>query len=428
MNQEMPDRKVFFRISSFQILAMFRRGLFYSYLSIYLRFFLGLSVTETTFFATFPMILNVVFQTFVWGGVSDRYQKRRTLIIVGEITAAITTVLVWFLHTLPASRYAAGYVIIIGLSVAEIFWSMSNVAWSALISDLYAALERTAVQGRLASIGALGRIAGVWIGGLAYDGLARYYEGWGFHRGLLFFIASGVMLISTIPMFFVPEGGVGSKQITPTAPKTPRIHTLSHRFLLFLIAMVLINFGRNCVAVTKTQYLVLDGGFDVSSNLLSYIVNMQSLAAVIAGYVIARVSKRIDDGMLITLGSGLACLNLLGFALARSLGVIFGSNFLAGASDVVIFTSSYTYASKLIPAAHRGKQFALFNATLFLSWGVGATLVAGPIVDSLIARGKTQVFAYRMSFLAALAMVIAGMIVFAACERCKDTPESSPTS
>ena len=108
--------------------------------------------------------------------------------------------------------------------------------------------------------------------------------------------------------------------------------------------------------------------------------------------------------------------------------MIFGSNFLAGASDVVIFTSSYTYASKLIPAAHRGKQFALFNATLFLSWGVGATLVAGPIVDSLIARGETQVFAYRMSFLAALAMVIAGMIVFAACERCKDTLESSPTS
>ncbi len=407
---------------------MFRRGLFYSYLSIYLRFFLGLSVTETTLFATFPMILNVIFQTFVWGGLSDRYQKRRTLIIVGEITAAITTVLVWFLHTLPASHHAAGYVIIIGLSVTEIFWSMSNVAWSALISDLYAAFERTAVQGRLASIGALGRIAGVWIGGLAYDGLARYYEGWGFHKGLLFFIASGVMIVSTIPMFFVPEGGIASNRITPTAaPKTHMIRNLSRRFLLFLIAMVLINFGRNCVAVTKTQYLVLDDGFDVSSNLLSYIVNMQSVAAVIAGYVIARVSKKISDGMLITLGSGLACLNLLGFALARSLGVIFGSNFLAGASDVVIFTSSYTYASKLIPPAHRGKQFALFNATLFLSWGVGATLVAGPIVDSLIARGKTQVFGYRMSFMAALAMVIAGMIVFAICDRCKDTPKSSPT-
>ena len=62
-------RKMFLNVSSFQVLAMFRRGLFYSYLSIYLRFFLGLSVTETTFFATFPMILNVLFQTFVWGPI-----------------------------------------------------------------------------------------------------------------------------------------------------------------------------------------------------------------------------------------------------------------------------------------------------------------------------------------------------------------------
>ena len=49
--------KIFLGISSFQILAMFRRGLFYSYLTIYLRHFLGLSVTTTTLFATFPMIV-----------------------------------------------------------------------------------------------------------------------------------------------------------------------------------------------------------------------------------------------------------------------------------------------------------------------------------------------------------------------------------
>ena len=72
------SRRTFFSISSFQALAMFRRGLFYSYLSIYLRFYLGLSVTETTFFAFFPMVFNVIFQTFVWGVISDRYQKRRT--------------------------------------------------------------------------------------------------------------------------------------------------------------------------------------------------------------------------------------------------------------------------------------------------------------------------------------------------------------
>lgn len=170
---------------------MFRRGLFYSFLSIYLRFFLGLSVTETTFFATFPMILNVLFQTFVWGAISDRFQKRRTLIILGELSAAISTFFVWYLHTLPEDSYASGYVIIVGLSVVEIFWSMSNIGWSALLSDIYPTHQRVGVQGRLSSIGAIGRIIGVWIGGLAYDGLSNFYEGWGFESGLLFLSLQG---------------------------------------------------------------------------------------------------------------------------------------------------------------------------------------------------------------------------------------------
>ncbi|MBL7180813.1 MAG: hypothetical protein ABIK98_06895 [Pseudomonadota bacterium] len=61
---------VFFGLSSFEMLAMFRRGLFYAYLSIYLRHYLGMSVTETTLFATLPMVANVCCQTFVWiGGI-----------------------------------------------------------------------------------------------------------------------------------------------------------------------------------------------------------------------------------------------------------------------------------------------------------------------------------------------------------------------
>ena len=79
---------------------MFRRGLFYSYLSIYLRHFLGLSVTETTLFATLPMVLNIVFQTFVWGVFSDKYQLRRTLIVCGEALAGFGTIIVWYAHTL----------------------------------------------------------------------------------------------------------------------------------------------------------------------------------------------------------------------------------------------------------------------------------------------------------------------------------------
>jgi len=403
-------RRAFLNVSSFQILAMFRRGLFYSYLSIYLRFFLGLSVTETTFFATFPMVLNVLFQTFVWGGVSDRLQLRRTLIILGEISAAVSTVLVWYLHTLPQSAHAAGYVIIVGMSIVEIFWSMSNVAWSALLSDLYPEHERAGVQGQLSSIGAIGRIIGVWIGGLAYDGLSQFYEGWGFDKGVLFFIASGIMIVSTIPMLFVPEGGI-EKEKRELGAQSVGTASVSRLFLIFLLAMLFINFGRNSVALVKSQYLSLDEGFNVSSSLLSYIVNTSSVAVLIVGLSVRRLSDRLRDETLLLVGAVVAIISLLGFVLSETLGFIFISNFLAGASDVVIVAASYSYASRLIPPEKRGKQFALFNATFFLSWGLPGTLIAGPIVDELMRLGATQIFSYRMSFLTAAVLVLAGALV-----------------
>lgn len=403
-------RKTFLNISSFQILAMFRRGLFYSYLSIYLRFFLGLSVTETTFFATFPMILNVLFQTFVWGVVSDRYQLRRTLIILGEISAAISTSFVWYIHTLPESNHIAGYVIIIGLSVVEIFWSMSNVGWSALLSDLYPEHQRAGLQGKLSSIGAFGRIIGVWIGGLAYDGLSQFYEGWGFDKGLLFFIASGVMLVSTIPMFFVPEGGIG-KYVKELNLQHVRKITVSRKFLIFLLAMIFINFGRNSVVLIISQYLSLDEGFNVSSSMLSYIVNTSSIATLIVGLSIRKLSTRFRDEILLLFGTVIAIFSLSGFVFAENLPLIFISNFLAGASDVVILASSYSTASMLIPPEKRGKQFALFNAAFFLSWGIPGTFIAGPIVDQLMKSGATEIFSYRMSFLSAAILVFIGTLI-----------------
>ncbi|MCW3993538.1 MAG: MFS transporter [Candidatus Bathyarchaeota archaeon] len=403
-------RKTFLNVSSFQVLAMFRRGLFYSYLSIYLRFFLGLSVTETTFFATFPMILNVLFQTFVWGPISDKFQLRRTLIILGEISAAISTSLVWYAHILPESNHTAGYAIIIGLSIVEIFWSMSNVGWSALLSDLYPEHKRAGIQGRLSSVGAIGRIIGVWIGGLAYDGLSQFYEGWGFKTGLLFFIASGIMFVSTIPMIFVPEGGIKKDARRPSTQSREKAN-VSRRFLIFLLAMLFINFGRNSVALTKSQYLSLDEGFNVSSSALSYIVNTASAAIFVVGLSIRKLSNRFRDETLLLVGAVISIIYLSGFVLAESLPLIFISNFLAGASNVIILASSYSYASKLIPPEKRGKQFALFNATFFLSWGIPGTFIVGPIVDQLIKSGVTQIFSYKMSFLAAAALVFTGALI-----------------
>lgn len=405
-------------ISSFQILAMFRRGLFYSYLSIYLRFFLGLTVTETTFFATFPMVLNVVFATFVWGAVSDRFQVRRTLIIIGEICASVSTFVVWYLHTIPESKYTAGFIVIIGLSLVEILWSMSNVGWSALLSDLYPEQKRAGLRGSISSIGAIGNMVGVWVGGLAYDGLSRFYEGWGFDQGFLFFVASGVMALSTIPIFFLPEGGIHLGKEVPAEKQTEpprsrgksRLH-ISKAFLFFLISMTLVYFGKNSIALLRTQYLVLDEGFNVSSRFLGYIMSMGSIGIFIFGMSVRKLTTWVRDETLLVIGILVSIAYLLGFALARNLPMIFASTFLGGASQVVILSTSYAYASRLIPAERRGRQFAMYDATRFLSWGLPATFIMGPLVDRLIGMEVPQPSSYRAAFFVAASMVVVGTLI-----------------
>ncbi|MDX1798135.1 MAG: MFS transporter [Candidatus Lokiarchaeia archaeon] len=171
--------RIFSGLSSFQILAMFRRGLFYTYLSLYMIEFLHLSNFETTLYATLPMIMSILFQNFVWGPISDKIQRRRTLIILGEILAGIGSLIVWGIHFLVSfsSLYISGYVIIIGFCFVEMFWSMSNIGWTALISDLYPSEKRSKIMGQLTGLGGMGRIVGIFIGGILYNG------GYGFRNG-----------------------------------------------------------------------------------------------------------------------------------------------------------------------------------------------------------------------------------------------------
>ncbi len=395
-------------MSSFQILAMFRRGLFYSYLAIYLRQFLGLSVTETTLFASLPMILNVLSQRYLWGVFSDKYQRRRSMVIWGEVLAGIGTIILWYLHLIPRDKIYSGWIIIVGLTVIEVFWSMSNIGWSALISDIYDEKERGHIMGKLESLGGVGRMAGILAGGLLYDKMGTEYAGWGFRNGALFFISGAIMFLSVFPMLTVPEGGIRSEE-RDVVEDTERSEGVRRSFAIFLISMVLINFGRNSIAVIMAPYLTLESGFNLSPLTLSYFANTRSLGIIFAGFLTGWILKKTGPENLLIWGSVAAASSLFLFGAADMLFNVGVGNLLLGISDVVIMASSYQIASSYIPPEKRGKLFSVFNATFFLSWGIGATCITGPIVDFLIAIGCLQTFAYRISFSVAGIIVLFGI-------------------
>ncbi len=402
--------RIFTGLSSFQMLAMFRRGLFYTFLSIYLREFLLLSVTMTTLYASIPMVMSVVFQNFVWGPISDKFQRRRTLIICGEILAGIGTLTVWGVHVIFNEFILAGWVIIIGLSLVEMFWSMSNIGWSALISDLYPSKKRSKIMGQLTSLGGLGRIFGIFIGGILYD------SGFGFRNGPLFIVASSVMFLSAIPMImFSPEGGFDSK-------KQEKLDSLELNqnnnqksifiFIIFIIALTFINFGRNSIAIPYSQYLRLGSGFNVNDIMLSFIANSRSVATMIIGFAAGFLSKKFGHSKTLMFGTSIGIVALIITATTIYLQIIFVGSFLIGAAEVIIYASSYAIASDLIPAKMRAKLFAVYNTTFFLSWGSASTLITGPLIDFLILNGTSEIFAYQTAFIIAAIICLVGLLIF----------------
>ncbi len=373
-----------------------------------MRDFLLLSVTETTLYATLPMLMSVIFQNFVWGPLSDKFQKRRTFIILGEVLAGIGTIMVWFVHSIVSNLLIAGYIIIIGLMCIEAFWSMSNISWSALISDIYPSKDRSKIMGQLTSVGGFGRIIGISIGGILYN------SGFGFRDGPLFFVAALVMFISSIPMIFTPEGGIKyiEKVEVENNENTSQNFNFKAIFIVFIISLTFINFGRNSIATIYSQYLILDTGFAVDSILLSYIANTRSLAVLTIGFLAGTLSKKFGHSRTLILGVSLAIFALIITGLTDNLTFIFVGSFFIGTGEVIIYAASYVIASNLIPSKVRAKLFGVYNTTFFLSWGLAGTFISGPLIDFLLNSGFEEVISYQSAFIVGALITGIGLIIF----------------
>jgi len=377
-----------------------------------MRDFLLLSVTETTLYATLPMLMSVIFQNFVWGPLSDKFQKRRTFIILGEILAGVGTLIVWFVHSIVSNLLIAGYVIIVGLICIEAFWSMSNISWSALISDIYPSRDRSKVMGQLTSVGGFGRIIGISLGGILYN------NGFGFRDGPLFIVAALVMFMSSIPMIFTPEGGIKhiEKVEVENNENTSQNFNFKTIFIVFIISLTFINFGRNSIATIYSQYLTLDSGFAVDSILLSFIANTRSVAVLTIGFLAGTLSKKFGHARTLILGVGLAIFALVTTGLTDNLILIFVGSFFMGAAEVIIFAASYVIASDLIPSKRRAKLFGVYNTTFFLSWGLAGTFISGPLIDFLLNSDFDEVISYQAAFIVGALITGIGLVILVVLE------------
>jgi len=401
-------------LSTFQILSFFRRSIVYTFLSIYLRS-LGLSTTEVTLMATVGMIANTLAQSFLWGGLLDKYRKPTEFVVIGEFLAGVGHIfmVIGYMFFLGVNQLVlAGYVIIFSLGGIEVFWSMSNVGWSALISVLTEIDERKKIMGQFSIIGGFGGLGGAFLGGFLYD------NGVGFASGIIFNIAAVVMIVSSFIVYFsirlkdegrVQESDEAVPSESPPLSDLPSV--LRSAYLVFIAALVFINFGRNSIAIISSLFLAEQTAFGATGEEIALYSNVGSIASMIAGLLVGSVVAKVNDSRVLLAGVALSLAGISWLVVTPTFALALLSAFFIGASQVVIQSSSYSIVAEIAPEEYRGRLFAYYNASFFLSWGIAATFYAGPIADLLIGAGLTNADAYRGSFIAAIVLIAIGVVV-----------------
>jgi len=238
-------RNVFFNLSVFQFLTFLRRGVFYSFMIDYL-YMLMQTVTSTASLGTLNMIASAFGQNLLWGKISDRYKLRTKLIIMGETIAGFAYITVFLIHKYlidAGNAFVAGLSIIFGLSILEFFWSMSDVGWAALLTDVTTSEIRGRIVGTLYFIASLGRMVGIIFAGFLYA------DGEGFKNGTIFYIVTILLFIGAAIMTLVSRrvkaGSDTQKQLFTKEEEEQEARIADENektywwFLVFLIIVVL---------------------------------------------------------------------------------------------------------------------------------------------------------------------------------------------
>jgi len=422
-NKEASDAtsfvNVFFNLSIFQFLTFVRRGVFYTFMINYL-YMLMQTVTSTATLGTFNMIASALGQNLLWGRISDRYKLRTKLILIGESIAGFVYIIVFLIHKsliVAGNRFTAGLAIIFGLSILEFFWSMSDVGWAALLTDITTVEIRGKVVGTLNFIASLGRMVGIIFAGYLYT------DGEGFKNGTIFFIVTVLLFIGaaimTLMSRHVKEKNVMHRQTTKREKEKQDVELASKNekaYRWFLASLIIIVLGAASINQVFLLFIKLkpSQGLNASDPEMSLILSAWTVGGMIASIVTGGLADKIGRSKVLFMGLSLAVITPLLYSAAFSvplMALIYGLN---GVAFWTIQTVGFAFAGDIIPEHKRGRLFSRYNTVMALGWGPAGILIGGPLADIQIDRfGLSTYTAFVNTFNVSSIIVTLGTILFA---------------
>ena len=408
------SRNVMVNLSIFQFLTFLRRGVFYTFMINYLFTLMG-TITSTAALGTMNMIASALGQNLLWGRICDRCKSRARLIIAGETIAAFAYIAVFFAHTSLISmgdNFGAGLSIIFGLSILEFFWSMSDVGWAALLTDITTPKIRGTVVGTLNFIASLGRTFGITFAGFLYN------EGEGFRNGTIFYTVAVLLLIGAALMTwtsrYVGTKAPRNKEEDPDGPEPQGSTGDEKTFKWLLASLVVIILGAASASQVFLRFLEIPKGLEASGPEMSLVLTAWTLGGMAASLTMGRFSDKIGRSKAMLVGLGLATATPLfyGFALkVPIMAVVYGLN---GVAFWTMQTVGFVLAGDLIPQHKRGRLMGRYNTVMALSWGPAGFLIGGPFADMQTRLlGLPENVAYVNAFYLSSSILLVGVVLFA---------------
>lgn len=407
---------VFFNLGLFQFLTFVRRGVFYSFMINYLFLLMG-NVTSTASLGTLNMVASTLGQNLLWGKVSDRYKLRAKLIIAGESIAGFAYILVFFVHkSLIDMGYSfnAGLSIIFGLSILEFFWSMSDVGWAALLTDITTPNMRGKIVGILNFISSFGRMIGIIFAGVLYAG------GEGFRQGTIFFIVTVMLFVGAFIMWVVSKSTKESSKIAFESRNEKEEFSVGQKIVgdnrkvyrWFLLSLTIIILGASSLNQVFLLFITLPEGLNATDLKMSFILTAWTVGGMVASVFSGRLADKIGRTKVILYGVLLAIATPLLYGFVPNyllMALVYGLN---GVSFWTIQTVGFALAGDLIASNERGRLLSRYNAVMALSWGPAGLLVGGPLADTQISLGVSPHSAYVNVFLFSSFLVAVGAVIF----------------
>ncbi|MHA1865456.1 MAG: MFS transporter, partial [Candidatus Heimdallarchaeaceae archaeon] len=151
----------------------------------------------------------------------------------------------------------------------------------------------------------------------------------------------------------------------------------------------------------------LPNTFDASDMVVAQLRNTTNISMIIAGLIVGFLTARFGDDKILLVGFIFAFIGLIVIPFAPHIIFVFIYMALRGFTRVWVQTTSYSMINRLVPLSERGKMMGYYNATFYLSWGLGGTLITGPIADAIVVSNLPIILTYTI-----LGMVFIGLWIF----------------